>query len=97
MSPAPRSIASSNHSRAARAAGSKSPSSSAVSSTSLRSLAACRSLKLGGNRVASTLARLARTAGPIGKAAAAAANGKFEAYKSSHHFDSTYEHPEWLG
>jgi hypothetical protein len=31
------------------------------------------------------------------KAAAVAANGEFEAYKSSHHFDSTYEHPEWLG
>jgi predicted aldo/keto reductase-like oxidoreductase len=26
-----------------------------------------------------------------------AVQGEFEAYKSSHHFDSTYEHPEWLG
>ncbi len=31
------------------------------------------------------------------KAAAVAASGEFEPYKSSHHFDSTYEHPEWLG
>jgi aryl-alcohol dehydrogenase-like predicted oxidoreductase len=31
------------------------------------------------------------------KAAAAAANGRFEAYKTTHQFDSTYEHPEWLG
>jgi predicted aldo/keto reductase-like oxidoreductase len=31
------------------------------------------------------------------KAAVVAAKGEFEAYKSSHHFDSTYEHPEWLG
>ena len=31
------------------------------------------------------------------KAAAVAADGQFEAYKSSHHFDSTHEHPEWLG
>ncbi len=30
------------------------------------------------------------------KARALAANGRFEAYKSSHHFDSTHQHPEWL-
>ncbi len=27
----------------------------------------------------------------------AAAGGRFEKYKSSHHFDSTVKHPEWLG
>ncbi len=31
------------------------------------------------------------------KAAAVAQDGKFEAYKSSHTFDSTHQHPEWLG
>jgi predicted aldo/keto reductase-like oxidoreductase len=31
------------------------------------------------------------------KAAALAADGQFEAYKSTHHFDSTHQHPEWLG
>ena len=31
------------------------------------------------------------------KAAAVAAGGQFEAYKSSHTFDSTHHHPEWLG
>jgi aryl-alcohol dehydrogenase-like predicted oxidoreductase len=31
------------------------------------------------------------------KAAGAATDGKFEAYKTSHHFDSTHKHPEWLG
>jgi len=31
------------------------------------------------------------------EAAAVAANGRFEAYKSGHTFDSTYHHPEWLG
>ncbi|BDG08537.1 aldo/keto reductase [Anaeromyxobacter paludicola] len=30
-------------------------------------------------------------------AAAAAANGQYELYKTSHHFDSTHQHPEWLG
>jgi predicted aldo/keto reductase-like oxidoreductase len=33
----------------------------------------------------------------IRKTAQAAKNGEFELYKTSHHFDSTYEHPEWLG
>jgi hypothetical protein len=23
--------------------------------------------------------------------------GEFELYKTSHHFDGTYQHPEWLG
>src|SRR5262249_2046043 len=27
----------------------------------------------------------------------AAADGKFELFKTSQHFDSTAEHPEWLG
>lgn len=31
------------------------------------------------------------------KAAALAADGQFEAYKSTHQFDSTHHHPEWLG
>ena len=31
------------------------------------------------------------------RSAAAAATGQFEAYKSSHTFDSTHQHPEWLG
>jgi hypothetical protein len=31
------------------------------------------------------------------KAAAVASSGKFEAYKSSHDFDSTHQHPEWMG
>ena len=31
------------------------------------------------------------------KTAQAAQNGKFELYKTSHNFDGTYHHPEWLG
>ena len=31
------------------------------------------------------------------KAAAAARDGRFEAYKTTHGFDSTHQHPEWLG
>jgi aryl-alcohol dehydrogenase-like predicted oxidoreductase len=31
------------------------------------------------------------------RAAAVAANGQFERYKSSHDFDSTHQHPEWMG
>ncbi len=27
----------------------------------------------------------------------AASKGEFELYKTSHHFDGTYQHPEWLG
>ncbi len=31
------------------------------------------------------------------KAATASASGRFEAYKSTHVFDSTHQHPEWMG
>ncbi len=31
------------------------------------------------------------------KTAEAAKSGEFELYKTSHHFDGTYHHPEWLG
>jgi uncharacterized protein len=31
------------------------------------------------------------------KTASAAAQGKFELYKTSHHFDGTYQNPAWLG
>jgi aryl-alcohol dehydrogenase-like predicted oxidoreductase len=31
------------------------------------------------------------------RAAAVARDGRFEAYKTSHQFDSTHQHPEWLG
>jgi aryl-alcohol dehydrogenase-like predicted oxidoreductase len=31
------------------------------------------------------------------RAASVAAGGRFEAYKTSHTFDSTYHHPEWMG
>jgi aryl-alcohol dehydrogenase-like predicted oxidoreductase len=31
------------------------------------------------------------------RAAGRAAGGQFEAYKSTHEFDSTHQHPEWLG
>ena len=33
----------------------------------------------------------------LAKTKAAAANGKFELFKTSQHFDSTAKHPEWLG
>jgi predicted aldo/keto reductase-like oxidoreductase len=33
----------------------------------------------------------------LNKTAQAAKNGEFELYKTSHHFDGTYQHPEWLG
>ena len=33
----------------------------------------------------------------LGKTKQAAAEGKFELFKTSQHFDSTAEHPEWLG
>ncbi len=39
----------------------------------------------------------AERAALLRKTAQAAKNGEFELYKTSHHFDSTYEHPEWLG
>jgi aryl-alcohol dehydrogenase-like predicted oxidoreductase len=31
------------------------------------------------------------------KASAVAAGGKFEAYKTTHTFDATFQHPEWMG
>jgi len=33
----------------------------------------------------------------LAKTATAAASGKFEMYKTSHHFDGTYQNPQWLG
>jgi predicted aldo/keto reductase-like oxidoreductase len=48
----------------------------------------------------------ARSFRPLGAAAAAALldrtahagrDGGYELYKTTHHFDSTYQHPEWLG
>ena len=33
----------------------------------------------------------------LAKTATAAADGKFEMYKTSHHFDGTYQNPQWLG
>ena len=33
----------------------------------------------------------------LAKTADAANQGKFELYKTSHHFDGTYQNPEWLG
>jgi uncharacterized protein len=33
----------------------------------------------------------------LAKTAAVAKKGEFELYKTSHHFDGTYQHPEWLG
>src|SRR5438128_12484065 len=56
-SAAPCSAASSNQARFARACLGSRPVAAAVSVTSLRSFAACRSLKLGANRPDSTLQR----------------------------------------
>jgi uncharacterized protein len=39
----------------------------------------------------------AQLAAITGKTAEAAANGSFELFKTSSHFDSTAQHPEWLG
>ncbi len=39
----------------------------------------------------------AERASLLKKTAQAAKNGEFELYKTSHHFDGTYQHPEWLG
>jgi predicted aldo/keto reductase-like oxidoreductase len=39
----------------------------------------------------------AERAALLRKTAQAAKNGEFELYKTSHHFDSTHKHPEWLG
>jgi predicted aldo/keto reductase-like oxidoreductase len=33
----------------------------------------------------------------LAKTAGAAKGGKFELYKTSHHFDGTYQNPQWLG
>jgi len=33
----------------------------------------------------------------LAKTAAAAQAGKFELYKTSHHFDGTFANPQWLG
>ena len=33
----------------------------------------------------------------LAKTADAAKQGKFELYKTTHHFDGTYQNPEWLG
>src|SRR5262249_33953408 len=33
----------------------------------------------------------------LGKTAGAAKDGQFELYKTSHHFDGTYQNPQWLG
>jgi hypothetical protein len=33
----------------------------------------------------------------LAKTAQAAANGDYELFKTSQHFDSTAHHPEWLG
>jgi predicted aldo/keto reductase-like oxidoreductase len=33
----------------------------------------------------------------LGKTSAAAQDGKYELYKTSHHFDGTYQNPRWLG
>ena len=33
----------------------------------------------------------------LAKTDAAAKNGEFERYKTSHDFDGTYQNPQWLG
>ena len=38
-----------------------------------------------------------QVAGILAKTAGAAKEGKFELYKTSHHFDGTYQNPQWLG
>ncbi len=50
-------------------------------------------------RVASAFKPLTSTqvSAILSKTAAAAANGEFELFKTSSHFDSTAQHPEWLG
>jgi predicted aldo/keto reductase-like oxidoreductase len=52
-----------------------------------QALNAARTFKpMSGQQVASLLAKTA----PVAK------DGKYELYKTSHHFDSTVKHPEWL-
>lgn len=38
-----------------------------------------------------------QVAGILAKTAGAAKEGKFELYKTRHHFDGTYQNPQWLG
>ncbi len=53
-----------------------------------QALDAARSFKpMGKQEVAALLAKTAK----------AAQAGEFELYKTSHHFDGTYQHPQWLG
>jgi hypothetical protein len=33
----------------------------------------------------------------LAKTADVARDGSLELYKTSHHFDGTYQHPEWMG
>jgi len=33
----------------------------------------------------------------LAKTAKAAQSGEFEKYKTSHHFDGTFQNPQWLG
>ena len=33
----------------------------------------------------------------LAKTAPMAKTGKYELYKTTHHFDGTYQHPNWLG
>ena len=33
----------------------------------------------------------------LAKTSAAAKSGEYEMYKTSHHFDGTYQNPQWLG
>lgn len=39
----------------------------------------------------------ARRAALLSRTAAAAASGKYELYKTTHHFDGTWHNPQWLG
>jgi len=39
----------------------------------------------------------AQTAKLLAKTAQAAQSGEYELYKTSHHFDGTYQNPQWLG
>jgi len=39
----------------------------------------------------------AQVASLLAKTAQAAQSGQYELYKTSHHFDGTYQNPQWLG
>ena len=39
----------------------------------------------------------ARVAELLAKTATIAKDGRYELYKTSHHFDGTYNNPQWLG